>query len=782
MVNKNKFNKSLFLFGVANLLWVLFRTGTKPSRIVYPCQRAALANGLMWLRVSISFSLVGTLAGVLTKTKKFSSKKGRTLALIIIVASVVVSSEQFWGILQPALAVDPNQEIELTLEPRNATAFPASDIYVVNARVSAHINALIDLMGSHGLLFYKSSTIGVNQGPDGLIARDDVVLIKINEQWSQRGGTNTDVLKELIQAVVDHPDGFVGEIVVADNGQGYGSMDWSQSNAEDHTQSTQDVVDMFSPSYKVSTYDWQPIRGKRVDEYSEGDMTDGYILYDTADPETGIYVSYPKFETEFGTYISFKYGLWNGTGYEKRLKVINMPVLKSHWTYSVTASVKHYMGVQSEGYAVGGGLANGHSTVGRGGMGTLMVETGLPTLNIIDAIWINANPPTSSMSGPETYYSWSTRVNVLMASADPVALDYWAAKYVLVQAASIIGYIGTPYYYESTFGRWLNLTKDEIVAGGYNVTTDENHMNVNVCARATYFADLNNDGKVDILDIAIVAKAFGTQPGDEDWNEIADMDKNGEINILDIAAVAKDYGKTAQNAVIALYSDEGTWEESVQAAEKMFQWMGYAVTLVNANYINDKGLDNFSILCVPGGNMYQYSQDISSTGMENIKNFIRNGGGYFGICGGVYFAAEKVVWQGNKLPMTPLGIFPGTAEGPINEIVPYPNYTMCKVNIVDSVHPITRSEPDSALMLYYWGPILLPTKDANVTILGNYGRGNQPTMLAFEYGVGRVFLIGTHPEIEEDSERDGVAFADELDDQGSDWDLMRKAVLWSLKK
>ena len=642
MVNKNKINKSLFLFGVANLLWVLFRTGTKPSRIVYPCQRAALANGLMWLRVPISFSLFGTLAGVLTKTKKFSSKKGITLALIIIVASVVVSSEQFWGILQPALAVDPNQEIQLALEPRNATAFPASDIYVVNGRVSAPVGELVNLMGSHGLLFYKSSTVGVNQGPDGLIARDDVVLIKINEQWDQRGGTNTDVLKELIQAIVDHPDGFVGEIVVADNGQGYGSMNWVQSNAEDHTQSTQDVVDMFSPYYNVSTYDWQPIRirGTRVDEYSEGDMTDGYILYYTRDPETRIYVSYPKFRTEFGTYISFKYGVWNGTGYEKRLKVINVPVLKSHWTYGVTASLKHYMGVQSEGSAVSGGLANGHNTVGTGGMGTLMVETGLPTLNIIDAIWINANPYPSG-SGPRTLYSRATRVNVLMASTDPVALDYWAAKHVLVQAASLIGYDDThtldPDNTERSglreaFGVWLNLTKNEIVAGGYNVTTDENHMNVYVY-RGRYFTDLNSDGKVDILDIAMVARAYNTTPGDPRWNPDADMDGNEIINIIDISIVARDFGKTAQNAVIALYSDEGTWEESVQAAEKMFQWMGYAVTLVNANYINDKGLDNFSILCVSGGNMYQYSQDISSTGMENIKNFIRNGGGYFGICG-----------------------------------------------------------------------------------------------------------------------------------------------------
>jgi hypothetical protein len=487
MANKNNFeNKDLLLLGVASLLWFIFRTGTKPSRIVYPCQRAALANSSMLLSISIPLSITV----VFTKTKKLLSKKGMPLVLLIILASAVISNEQIWGSLQPVKAVNPYQEIELKLRPRNATAFPSSDIYVVNGHASAHISELLNLMGSHDLLFYKSSTIGVNQGPDGLIARDDVVLIKINEQWNQRGGTNTDVLKELIEAIVDHPDGFVGEIVVADNGQGYGSMNWPQSNAENHAQSTQDVVDMFLPYYKVSTYDWQPIRGERVNEYSEGDMTSGYILYDIRDPETGIYVSYPKFETESGTFISFKSGIWNGTGYEKRLKVINVPVLKSHWTYGVTASLKHYMGVQSEGYVAGvrGGLANGHNTVGTGGMGTLMVETGLPTLNIIDAIWINANPYPSG-SGPETHYSRATRVNVLMASTDPVALDYWAAKHVLVQAASLIGYDDTHTLdpdnthrsgLKEAFGVWLTLTKNAIIAGGYNATTDENRMNVYV--------------------------------------------------------------------------------------------------------------------------------------------------------------------------------------------------------------------------------------------------------------------------------------------------------------
>lgn len=239
---------------------------------------------------------------------------------------------------------------------------------------------------------------------------------------------------------------------------------------------------------------------------------------------------------------------------------------------------------------------------------------------------------------------------------------------------------------------------------------------------------------------------------------------------------------TPDTSVVALYSDQGADEDCIQATTNMFEWMGYAVESVKAETINNGGLDNFSILCIPGGDMYQYAQDISSGGKENIRNFIRNGGGYIGICGGAYFASEKVVWQGNQLPMTPLELFPGTAEGPSDEIAPYPAYAMCEVNIVGPTHPITQSEPDSAWMLYYWGPMLIPSENADVAILGKYESVDQPAMLAFDYGFGRVFLIGTHPEIEEDSKRDGIDFADELDDQGSDWELMRKAVLWCLKE
>lgn len=230
--------------------------------------------------------------------------------------------------------------------------------------------------------------------------------------------------------------------------------------------------------------------------------------------------------------------------------------------------------------------------------------------------------------------------------------------------------------------------------------------------------------------------------------------------------------------VVALYSDRGTWNESVIALKNMFQWANHTVQLIDARYINERVFDDFSIMCFPGGDMYQYSQDITSTGKEKIRNFILDGGGYLGICGGAYFASDKVVWRGTELPMKPLRLFQGTAKGPSNDIIHYPDYTMCKVNIVNTTHQITKGYSDAEWMLYYWGPVLLLEKDADVIILGNYDKIDQPAIIAFDYGYGKAFLIGTHPEIDENTLRDGTNWGEELDDNGSDWTLLDRAVKW----
>jgi hypothetical protein len=49
---------------------------------------------------------------------------------------------------------------------------------------------------------------------------------------------------------------------------------------------------------------------------------------------------------------------------------------------------------------------------------------------------------------------------------------------------------------------------------------------------------------VDIRDFQIVAAAFGPTPSSPNWNPYADVNGDGKVDIRDIALVAKNYGKT----------------------------------------------------------------------------------------------------------------------------------------------------------------------------------------------------------------------------------------------
>jgi len=340
------------------------------------------------------------------------------------------------------------------------------------------VDRLIRSMSNRGFNLYQTPA-----SPNGLIAPGSVVILKINAQWDERGGTNTDLLNAVIQAILDHPQGFTGEIIVADNGQGQagptgsgGSLDWARNNAVDQSQSTLRVVQSFQQrGYRVSAVLWDTFTRVRVQEFSTGDMTEGFVKEDTV-RDTGLAVSYPKFTTEFGTHVSFREGVWNpaaGTYNSEILKVINMPVLKSHRIFQVTGAVKNYMGVPSDQLSRATGRA--HNSVGTGGMGTLLAETRLPVLNILDMIWIAPD------GGPRSQYATAVQINKIAASTDPVALDYWASKNILMpEAARLPGGRAasmTPDGTEpGTFGHWLRLSMNELHKAGIWATMDETEM------------------------------------------------------------------------------------------------------------------------------------------------------------------------------------------------------------------------------------------------------------------------------------------------------------------
>lgn len=482
-MHSGRLRRDFFLYGLLCLLWFLVRSGLKPSRAVYPCQRVAQVNANLWL-ITYAYPVLH----IGSFRERLSNRK-----LVLLVAGLLVIGGGYIAYRQ---LFDGDRDMvpgtSLSLSPVTASESPSSDIYAVTDTngVDDGVERLLTLMAGGGLKFYKSAKQGPLNGADGLIAADDVVLIKVNSQWDQRGGTNTDLVKSLIQAIVEHPDSFKGEVVVADNGQaqygsagGGGSLDWGSSNAQDHGQSMVDVVNGFKPAHRVSAYLWDRITSTVVSEFADGDLEDGYVVSTRVTASTSSISAYPKFTTEYGTMVSFRHGVYlpGEDDYDPgKLKVINVPVLKSPGIFGVTGAVKHYMGVTSDRLTRDLGY-RAHSSVGSGGMGTLMAQTRVPDLNIVDAIYVNARPG----AGPRSTYGEATYVGIIAASTDPVAVDYWGSKHILCAVCEENGWGGTSSIDPDNtrsggFGDWLRLSMEELNVAGYGFTCDETRMNVYV--------------------------------------------------------------------------------------------------------------------------------------------------------------------------------------------------------------------------------------------------------------------------------------------------------------
>ncbi len=343
----------------------------------------------------------------------------------------------------------------------------------------AGIDYLLRLMGSQGLKFYRSSQTSDLSGPSGMIESHDVVLIKVNAQWKYRGCTNSDLIRGLIQRILSHPDGFDGEVVIFENGQSQGSLNgdalgWGSypdntvhANANDESHSFAYLVNSVFDDERVSSFLLDPIRSTFIG--SADHVTNGYRTYEN--------VSYPCFTTAGNHRVELKEGIWqDGIGYTQNLKLINVPVLKVHGGSEITASLKHFYGVLSMADGVDSGRHYSHlgNTCGK-----MAVSVRTPVINVIDAIWVCH----ASLSGYPA--SATFRANQILASQDPVALDYWATKYILYPKTLLSNHL--PSY--SGIDSWLTEARDTINGRGGlsnlsagisvgNVTKNESEMSI----------------------------------------------------------------------------------------------------------------------------------------------------------------------------------------------------------------------------------------------------------------------------------------------------------------
>ena len=153
----------------------------------------------------------------------------------------------------------------------------------------------------------------------------------------------------------------------------------------------------------------------------------------------------------------------------------------------------------------------------------------------------------------------------------------------------------------------------------------------------------------------------------------------------------------------------------------------------------------FNGIIIPGGTATVQQRDLGAAGVEIIKNFVQEGGGYVGFCAGGYLAAMPPSNKPKK---------PGIGLIKVKYILPDQMKELRGTVFTQLNLP---SFQDTLDIPYHNGPIYeISTDDlSTVEILGIIRRqdvgwhemNNKPCILKSKYGKGHVVVCGPHPAL-----------------------------------
>jgi hypothetical protein len=479
-----------WLFGLGAFLWIILRSVTNPKRLAYPCQQAAMPIAVNWILAVAAFLGGSILMKRCAKLCGIVAVLGGAVWFVVSNPGFLRSetsmsvSTPLWNVDSPVSTVFVLDSIPLTTGSLAAGDATVPDEYLSDPAM----DTLFELLEAGGVYLCETTAHS-----DGIVGTDNVVIIKGNYQWNSRNTTNTDRVKGLIWQILNHPEGFTGEIIVCDNTQDIGTgFNFNDNNSEDENQDILNVVNTFAAKgYPVYCMDWNMIMASVVSEYSDGDNFDGYVF----DAQTK--VNYPKFNTpSFSHQVSLKHGIWDSlsaTYDPDRLCIIDFPVLKAHFWAGSTVAIKNWIGVFSIAYADQdfGDFNTMHTDYLFGPYALtarIMAET-YPDLSIVDATWTTRKGPID--------LDRVTRTDVIFASTDPAAVSWYAAKYVLTPIAYSASQTdpdnpgGT---YSINLNYWTEFLRD---SAGYACTIDSAEMSV---FGRNIITDSDADGTVDAFD------------------------------------------------------------------------------------------------------------------------------------------------------------------------------------------------------------------------------------------------------------------------------------------
>lgn len=220
---------------------------------------------------------------------------------------------------------------------------------------------------------------------------------------------------------------------------------------------------------------------------------------------------------------------------------------------------------------------------------------------------------------------------------------------------------------------------------------------------------------------------------------------------------------------VALYADGGAAKTKGPVAAVVESTPGFTVELVTAEQTREGKLKDYRIVIQPGGSGSAQAKALGEEGRAKLKSFVKDGGGYIGVCAGAYLASRSYDWSLHILDA---------------EVLDRAHWARGTGDVQLKFSPAGKqffaTSADKITVYYGQGPLLAPGKDDKIpdyeplatyeTEIFSKG-GAMPGVMKGttaaargSYGSGRVFCFSPHPEKTESAEAK---------------DLFRKALRWT---
>ncbi len=201
---------------------------------------------------------------------------------------------------------------------------------------------------------------------------------------------------------------------------------------------------------------------------------------------------------------------------------------------------------------------------------------------------------------------------------------------------------------------------------------------------------------------------------------------------------------------VAVYTGEGAGPSLKDLRKALAEFPELSVHDLKGEAIRQGHLARYDLLIVPGGSGGREARGLGEKGREEVKQFIRNGGGYIGICAGAYLATCDYPWSLHILNARVLDKEHWNRGNGEVEIA-----------LSQRGREVLGARHEMVSIHYAQGPILAPAHHKGLpgyetwatfrTQVAKNGapRGVMPgatAVAAAEFGKGRVLCFSPHPE------------------------------------